>query len=191
MFGRGPVPPRREAGRELAGRPLYAGLSALAWPDPNDHHLTIWHGFNLLREYRGDSHNAVLVAHKIDACECHLLMAAGAVGGCACHSGFLAFGITVDVTSPPDAQIASDREWPVADRQAALQRLCERGLLRSDGTITPEGMNLHNAIERQTDEVGFSAIDSDSDSVERLAELMQEPVSLLRQHWTLTGPIAT
>jgi transposase len=45
------------------GRPLYAGLRALAVPQ--EPVARLWHAATLLREHRGDGHNAVLVAHGV------------------------------------------------------------------------------------------------------------------------------
>lgn len=172
---------------EVGGRPLFAGYASLPWPDPQDRHLVLWHGFTLLREYRGDAHIATLVANDIDPCECHLMMAAGALGGCECHAGFAGLGLSVDTETPPNPDVPVDREWPVVARRAALARLCERGLLRSDGTITPAGMDLHMAIERATDVAATSRWERRQGpaGAERLAELVQEPVRLLRSGWSL------
>ncbi len=45
------------------GRPLYAGLRAL--PVPAEPLARLWHAATLLREHRGDGHNAALLAHGI------------------------------------------------------------------------------------------------------------------------------
>lgn len=165
---------------------MFAAYASLPWLDPQDRHLVLWHGFTLLREYRGDSHIATLVANDIDACECHMMMAAAALGGCECHAGFAGLGLAVDTETPANPDVAVDREWPVADRRAALARLCERGLLRPDGTITPAGMDLHVAIERVTDVAASRwELRQGPAGADRLAELIQEPVRLLRSGWSL------
>jgi hypothetical protein len=166
--------------RDSVGRPLFAAYTSLPWPDASDAHLTIWHAFTLLREFRGDSHIACLVANGVDACECHLLLAAAAVGGCECHRPFLGMGIAVDTDTPPNPDSGTDREWPVVDRQASLNRLRDRGLLLEDGSITQVGMELHLHIERSTDAAATSLWERGDDKVERLATLLEEPVGLLR-----------
>ena len=55
------------------GRALYAGLRALDVPE--DPVARLWHAATLLREHRGDGHNAVLVAHGIGGTEAHVLLA--------------------------------------------------------------------------------------------------------------------
>lgn len=161
------------------GRVLFAGYAGIPWPSAVPH-LTIWHSFTLLREFRGDTHNVLLVANEIDACECHLLLAAAATGGCACHAAFRAFGISVDVTTPPNPAVPTDREWPVADRRAALSRLVDRGLLTSDGSITADGMALHTLIESETDRLSGPPVGSPPEDADHLTDLLAEPVRRLR-----------
>ncbi|WP_216892854.1 SCO6745 family protein [Nocardia alni] len=179
---------RAAEGRNIAGRPLYAGLSAMSWPDRGNTHLTLWHGFTLLREFRGDSHIAVLVANGIDGCECALLMTAAAIGGCECHSFFNDLGLVFDVDAPADPNVLADREWPAAEKRAALQRLVDRGLLQADGSVTPAGMALHIEMEKATDSASTSPIDRDEGSkADRLAELIAEPVVRMRGVFNLAS----
>src|SRR5256885_14553250 len=55
------------------GRALYAGLRALEVP--GEPVARLWHAATLLREHRGDGHNAVLVAHGIGGTQAPLLLA--------------------------------------------------------------------------------------------------------------------
>ena len=179
---------RAAEGRDIAGRPLYAGLSAMSWPDEKDTHLTLWHGFTLLREFRGDSHLGVLITNGVDGCECALLMTAAALGGCECHSPFKDLGLVLGVNTPPDPNVLADREWPVADKRAALARLVDRGLLQADGSITAAGMALHVEIEKATDRASTSPVDrNEGDKAEHLAELIAEPVAKMRAVFNLAS----
>ena len=54
----------------LSGRPLFAALRSLPWPDQP--HLVLWHACTLLREHRGDGHVASLTAAGLDGCEAHV-----------------------------------------------------------------------------------------------------------------------
>src|SRR3954471_18248595 len=54
------------------GRALYAGLRALAVPE--EPVARLWHAATLLREHRGDGHNAALVSHGIGGTDAHVLM---------------------------------------------------------------------------------------------------------------------
>jgi hypothetical protein len=55
------------------GRALYAGLRAL--DVPQEPAARLWHAATLLREHRGDGHNAALVAHGTGGIETHVLIA--------------------------------------------------------------------------------------------------------------------
>ncbi|WP_433377092.1 SCO6745 family protein [Actinoplanes sp. CA-142083] len=61
------------AGAPIEGRMLYAGLRALAVPEVPVARL--WHAATLLREHRGDGHNAALVANGIGGTEAPVLLA--------------------------------------------------------------------------------------------------------------------
>jgi len=55
----------------IAGRPLAAAHLALQWPaEPR---VALWHAITVLREHRGDGHNAALVAAGVDGCEANQL----------------------------------------------------------------------------------------------------------------------
>ena len=96
----------------MAGRALFGANVALPWPD--EPLLSLWHGLTLLREHRGDGHNAALLANGIDGCSAHVL--AAAVGGA-----------PRDVTQP--ARGWADEDWDAARRRA----------LRSVGSSTATG----------------------------------------------------
>jgi hypothetical protein len=52
-----------EASLHIEGRPLAAAHAELEWP--TEPHLALWHAQSILREYRGDGHIALLVAHGL------------------------------------------------------------------------------------------------------------------------------
>jgi hypothetical protein len=98
-------------------------------------------------------------------------------------------GVTVDVDTPPNPAVLADRQWPVDDRRAAFRRLCERGLMTSPGRISLAGMDLHLAMERETD-FASAGRDGESDALaDNLADLLAEPVATLRAIFGL-GQIA-
>jgi len=131
----------------LEGRALTAANLARPWPD--EPLLALWHGLTVLREHRGDGHNAVLLAAGIDGCAAHVLVAA--VGGA-----------PREVTQP--ARGWTDDEWT-----AATLGLAERGLVADDGTATDAGRTLHADIERRTDELAAAPwADVDLDQLEAL-----------------------
>jgi hypothetical protein len=135
-------------GLSVEGRALFAANVALAWPEPPL--LSLWHGLTLLREHRGDGHNAALVAADIDGCAAHVL--AGSVGGA-----------PRDVTQPA-------RGWSDDDWAAATAGLAARGLVEVDGSATPAGRQLHADIERRTDQLALAPwADLDEATLEAVA----------------------
>lgn len=116
------------------GRPLYAGHADLDWPSAP--HLAAWHGISLLREYRGDGHIAALVAaglSGIEALVTHTATGKGFVTGFA----------------------QSSRGWSEADWDKAVERLAARGLLDSDGALTPAGQDVRAQVEQETDRMAM------------------------------------
>ena len=131
----------------IGGRALFAANRALPWPD--DPLLAVWHGLTLLREHRGDGHNALLVAHDIGGCAAHVL--AAAVGG-----------TPRDVTQ-------SARGWSDDDWTAALGALNARDLVGRDGVATAAGRELHATVEDRTDELAAAPWDEvDDDAVDAI-----------------------
>ena len=113
----------------VAGRALFAANVALPWPD--EPLAAVWHALTLLREHRGDGHNAALTSAGIDGCAAHVL--AGAAGGA-----------QRSTTQP--ARGWTDDEW-----EAAIDRLAAWGLVDADGRGTDAGRQLHAALEATTD----------------------------------------
>lgn len=122
------------------GRGLFAANASLPWPAKGHHQL--WHAHVLLREWRGDGHNAILVAEGIAAREALLLHAAWA--GLPLHA------------------ITTSRQWTDAECAPAIADLQARGWL-TDGdppTITDEGRRQRDAIEDATDEADAFAYEA-------------------------------
>ncbi|HMG27845.1 MAG TPA: hypothetical protein VKH36_13645, partial [Acidimicrobiia bacterium] len=113
------------------GRPLFAGYTALDWPD--EPHLALWHAATLVREHRGDGHVIALVGEQIDGCEANVL--AGASGA-----------------TTGELQQAS-RQWPDDEWNAAVERLRRRGWVGDDSILTPAGAAGKQQVEDRTDEL--------------------------------------
>lgn len=115
------------------GRALFAAHLDLPWPD--EPHLVLWHAATLVREHRGDTHNAALVAAGIDGCQAHVLAAAAGR------------------TSRPILQ--ASRSWSDEEWDAAADRLAARGLLarraEGDDQLTDAGRALVDDVEARTD----------------------------------------
>jgi helix-turn-helix protein len=113
----------------LSGRPLFAALRSLPWPD--DPHLVLWHACTLLREHRGDGHVASLTAAGLDGCEAHVTVTAtGAV---------------------PRETLQSNRKWSNEEWAAAEERLKARGWLDPAGNLTDAGRAGRAEVEARTD----------------------------------------
>jgi hypothetical protein len=93
----------------------------------------IWRRLNTLREFRGDGHTAVLLASALDPTEVEVLMASWAQG-------------RIDTERLKATREIDEETW-----QQAVSSLNAQGLIRSDGTITPEGIDYRDEIERMTE----------------------------------------
>ncbi len=131
----------------IDGRPLFAANRALPWPE--DPVAGLWHATTLLREHRGDGHVATLTAAGVSGRESNVLhAAAGQV-----RRDYLTRSRDYD-----------DETWRA--NEATLRR---RGLLDSEGALTPQGRELKDRIESTTDMLALSALDAlDDDEVEAL-----------------------
>ena len=132
------------AARDAAvdGRPLFAALSAVPWPD--EPVAALWHAATLLREQRGDAHVAALVAAGITGRESNLL--------------HVAAGRTTK------EKVLATRDYDEAEWAAVTAQLAERGLLTADGSLTDVGRELKADIEDRTDAAALPTLDVLSDA---------------------------
>ncbi len=125
----------------LEGRPLYAANRSLPWPE--EPIAKLWHAVTLLREQRGDSHIAVLVAEGISGRESNVLhAAAGRV---------------------PREMIMRSRDYDDEQWEHYVERLRSRGWLDSRGDLTDAGRAVKQAVEDRTDELSVAALDALTD----------------------------
>jgi hypothetical protein len=116
---------------DVAGRPLAAANQAL--PQPDDPVAALWQATTVLREHRGDGHNAVLVARGIGPVAAHL------------------FKVAADESDADMLKVGrgfTDDEW-----QEGRESLIRRGWLDDAGRLTAEGVAEHRAVEEQTDRI--------------------------------------
>jgi hypothetical protein len=119
------------------GRVLFA--AHLRMPRPTDPVLSGWHAVNCLREWRGDTHWALVVAAGLTGTEASLL-----------HNAWLGY----EAGWLPRSRGSSDD-----DIAAARASLCARGLAVPEGAdgavgpdgVTTEGVALRQRIEDDTD----------------------------------------
>ncbi|MFV8317493.1 SCO6745 family protein [Mycobacterium sp. 23] len=129
------------------GRSLFAANVAL--PVPSDPVAALWHATTLLREHRGDGHVASLVAAGISGRESNVFHTAAS----AVSEEFMKRSRHYD-----------DDEW-----QSCRQSLADRGLLDSDGSLTPDGRDLKSQLESTTDALALRVFDGlDDDDLQAL-----------------------
>jgi len=126
-------------GLELAGRPLAAGNLGL--PVPDDDLSAVWHAASVLREYRGDSHLAVLTAAGID-------------------------GVTANVLAVAAGMAMADQQqlrgWTDEQWATGADRLRDRGWIDGDDAITEAGIIARTQIETDTDRATNAGVSAEA-----------------------------
>jgi hypothetical protein len=150
------------------GRVLFAAHLRMA--RPADPLLSGWHAVNCLREWRGDTHWALVVAAGLSGVEASVL-----------HNAWLSY----------------DPEWLPRSRgsspdeiAAATAALVDRGLLTADGGATAEGRALRQHLEDETDRLTTRPWEllGEAESL-RFAEELEPPCAqLLRRVDETAGP---
>lgn len=118
----------------LSGRVLFAAHRS--WPRPDDQLLSAWLAINCIREWRGDTHFAILAAENISGVQAGLLDNA--------WRGY------------PSEWIPRSRGAGDAELTAAYSGLAERGF--AEGTeITAAGKAFRQQVEDRTDDLATAA----------------------------------
>ncbi len=112
----------------LVGRTFFG--ANLSMPRPHDPLLSGWHAVNCLREWRGDTHWALVVAGGHTQAEASIL-----------HNAWLGY--------EPD-WLARSRGTSADDLAAGWARLHDRGLAM-DGVVTATGIQVRQQLEDDTD----------------------------------------
>ncbi len=130
----------------LPGRTFFGALRALE--RPSDPLLSAWHGANGVREWRADTHMAILVHEDLDAVEASIL-----------HSAWMGY---------PQEWVPGSRGWNEESQAAGFASLEARGLADAKAArVNDRGIALREEIERRTDEVSsapWAAIGLDATS---------------------------
>jgi hypothetical protein len=114
----------------LSGRPMFAAHRQA--PRSDDPLLSAWLAVNCIREWRGDTHFAVLAAENISGVQAGIL-----------HNAFLNY---------PDQWIPRSRGADDAALAEAMSDL-ESRQLALDGHVNDSGLALRHAIEDRTDQI--------------------------------------
>lgn len=114
----------------VSGRALFAAHRQQ--PRPDDQVLSAWLAVNCIREWRGDTHFALLAAEDLSATQAGLL-----------HNALLNY---------PTDWIPRSRGSDDAALDSAMADLEQRGLA-ADGRVNAAGLALRERLERRTDEL--------------------------------------
>jgi hypothetical protein len=112
----------------LVGRTFFG--AHLTMPRPSDPLLSGWHAVNCLREWRGDTHWAIVVAHGLGHAEASIL-----------HNAWLGY----ERDWLPRSRGTSDTDLEFG--WTALEAL---GVVK-EGTVSDDGLRLRQRIEDETD----------------------------------------
>jgi hypothetical protein len=118
----------------LIGAPLGAAWAAV--PASESPAVKLWQAATIVREVRGDTHIALLMAHQLDGVEAHLT--------------------TRGDTPKLREIIGKQRLITESEFDQAVARLTARGLLHADGSLSADGEALRAQIEADTDRLTAS-----------------------------------
>jgi hypothetical protein len=138
----------------LNGHPLAAGVAASDVPD--DPLAALWRWGDLLREYRGDSHNAAWVAAGFDATDIGVLTE-------------LSWGM-------PIRSYSRTRGWTDTEFDAAEHHLRDLGHLDGEGSatrLTVQGHHAREQIEVATDVQLQPALEALGDDADDLIAILE------------------
>ena len=134
-------------GLDFAGRPLAAAHASIERPE--DALGRLWWAASVLREYRGDSHIALLTTNDLDGTEANALARA-------------------DGRAPERQREA--RGWTEEEWAAAFTRLERRGWVDVNQAITPDGHAFRTQLEDETDRVSSASFPDDMHALAEAAE---------------------
>lgn len=128
---------------DLGGRALAAAYAAQPWPEAP--HLALWHAATLWREWRGDGHNAALVARGLSPLEALVL-----------YDAWLPDEPVSATKGRPFLQ--PSRKWTDEEWMATAGALADEGLVTVSGDsssivkATEAGAALRSEIEDMSDD---------------------------------------
>lgn len=137
-----------------SGRVLFAAHKG--WPRPEHPALSAWNALNTIREWRGDTHFALLIAENIGLVEAGLL-----------HDAWMGY---------PKEWIPRSRGANDDEIATALANLESRGYV-TDGIVNEAGIAYRQSIEEKTDEHHQQAWQLFGESRTRSFLSLLEPIS--------------
>jgi hypothetical protein len=149
------------------GRPNFA--SHLSYDRVDDGGLDGWHAVNAIREWRGDTHWAIVASHGLSGSEASIL-----------HNSWLGY----------DANWLSLSRGNSPESIAAAWSSLERKGLASAGTVTAQGLLLRQQIEDETDALGAEIWRTlGYDRSEAFGREFEPPCELLLERVNITAGI--
>lgn len=124
------------------GRALSAAYAALPWPE--EPHLSLWHAATVWREWRGDAHNAALVANGVAPLEALVL-----------YDADLQHREPQNAVAKGRQFLQPSRRWTDEEWASAASRLVSDGLVTENGSdlvLTEAGTALRQEVEDTTDD---------------------------------------
>jgi hypothetical protein len=135
----------------MAGRTMFAAHAALPWP--SEPHLALWHGLNLLREYRGDGHTSAVMTARLNPCQATLML----------------------IASAGEDRAGRRARWSDDVWNQAVVSLQERGWLTDAGQPTSEGLAARAHVEDETDALSLEPwLHLGAERTHRLWTLLQD-----------------
>ena len=135
----------------IEGRVLTA--AHIGWPHSSEPLLSAWQAVNCLREYRGDTHWALVVAEGLGAAEASIL-----------HNAWVGY----EPDWIPRSRLLTDEEI-----ERGWQRLRRRGLA-DDHAVKPEGLRLRQQVEDRTNQLSAVMWEAvGEDLATRFAEVLE------------------
>lgn len=132
---------------DRTGRPLFAGVASLDWPE--DPYRKLYQASLALREHRGDAHVAAYIGAGFNPVEMNIL--------------------TELWLGYPLGEYSGTRAWPEETTAAAVAGLRDRGLLEGD-TLTADGRAAREAIEEVTDAMEQPVVDHLGDDLDAIVD---------------------
>ena len=143
---------RAAAAGGAGGRFLYAGLRSLGVPGTP--WGALWRAVDTVREHRGDSHIAAWISSGVDVVEIGLLTEAY-------------YGM-------PTTRYHRGRGWTMADLDAGITRLRDRGLFEGDPPVLSNGgRELRESIEVATDRQQVPILRAIGDDFDELLAILE------------------
>jgi hypothetical protein len=137
------------------GRPIAAPHKAKPWPD--DPLVAVWYAANILREFRGDGHVAVLTAQGVGPVEA-LFLQCGYMG----------------LTDRRREAFFATRAWDEESLRRGEQNMRGRGFIDADGMLTDAGGKFRGMLEHDTDRAAMAPFEAITlDAAEELAAMLQ------------------